>query len=183
MPTPLIIVRPDAPGATKGTLMYNALTMPCALGRAGVVAGDVKREGDGATPAGIYPLRRLWYRADKLSDEPMCALPKRIITPQDGWNDDVESANYNRPISLDPEHPPQESHEALFRADDDVYDLVVEIGYNDDPPIPGLGSAIFLHVAREGYTPTAGCVALKKEDLLTLLAMIEPTTTMRIEQE
>ena len=182
MPTTLIIVRPDGPGSTKGTLTYEQLSFPCTLGRSSIIKAEDKREGDGATPAGTYLLRRLWYRADKLSDEPMCTLPKRIITPQDGWSDDVESANYNRPISLDPEHPPQESHEALFRADDDVYDLVVEIGYNDDPPIPGLGSAIFLHVAREGYTPTAGCVALNKEDLLALLAAIESTTTIRIEQ-
>lgn len=183
MPTTLIIVRPDSPGSTKGTLTYERLSFPCALGRSGVIAAEDKREGDGATPAGTYPLRRLWYRADKLSEEPVCALPKRLITQQDGWSDDVESENYNRPIPLDSEHPPQESHESLFRPNDDLYDLIVEIGYNDDPPVPGLGSAIFLHVAREEYTPTAGCVALKKEDLLQVLAAIEPTTMMRIERD
>ena len=183
-----ILVRPDAHKATTGTVSFKGKIFPCALGRSGVIPGDAKREGDGATPSGVYPLRTLWVRRDKLQGrDPECALPERTISILDGWSDDPASPNYNRYIQLqfdissgDPKNTTPESHEVLWRLKDDLYDLIVDIGYNDDPPVPGRGSAIFLHVARPEMTPTAGCVAMKKEDLVELLAMIDADTQIEI---
>jgi len=156
-----VISDPDHP--TRGWLEIPTLGhRPCALGRGG--ARRDKHEDDGATPVGTWPLRRVWYRADRLATPPHTALPSRAIREIDAWCDDVASPDYNRHIEL----PHAARHERLWR-DDAVYDVIVELGYNDDPPIPPRGSAIFLHVARPGYTPTDGCVALALEDLLALL--------------
>ena len=144
--------------------------MRCALGRGGIV-GE-KREGDGATPAGNFPLRVVFYRADRLP-APEAGLPVKSIWETDGWCDDPESADYNRLVDLP--HPAR--HEFLWR-DDGLYDLVVVIGYNDDPPIPGRGSAIFLHLAKPDLAPTEGCVALAREDLLALLKACDAGTRL-----
>ena len=145
----------------------------CTLGRGGVTTD--KREGDGATPAGAYPLRRLLYRSDRLAP-PTNALPTSPLRPRDGWCDDPGHSAYNRPVIL----PLDASSESMWR-DDHLYDLVVVLGYNDDPVVSGLGSAIFLHVASPEYSPTEGCIALAKEDLLTVLADITPGSDIRIE--
>ncbi len=145
----------------------------CALGRGGITTA--KREGDGATPAGRWPLRRLLWRADRLA-RPATMLPCAPLWPDDGWCDDpADAANYNRPVRL----PYAGSHEALWRSDG-LYDVIGILGHNDDPPVPGLGSAIFLHVAEAGLPPTAGCVALPLADLLALLAAVRPGAAMRI---
>lgn len=136
----------------------------CALGRGGVTA--VKREGDGATPLGAWPLRRLHYRADRLVPPPT-PLPLRILREDDGWCDDPADAAYNRLIKL----PYPARHERLWR-DDALYDLVGELGYNDAPPLAGAGSAIFLHAARPDYAPTEGCVALARQDLLRAVGLL-----------
>ncbi len=153
-----------------GSLVFAGRTFSCALGKGGVSAE--KREGDGATPVGRFALRRLHYRADR-NPAPSTGLPARPIRPDDGWCDDPERPEYNRPVTL----PFAGGHERMWR-DDGLYDLVVEIGHNDDPPVPGLGSAVFIHVAKPVYLPTEGCVALAKEDLLALLA--EWTTTTEL---
>ena len=145
----------------------------CTLGRSGVTTD--KREGDGATPAGAYPLRQLLYRSDRLAP-PTNALPTSPLRPRDGWCDDPGHSAYNRPVTL----PLDASAESMWR-DDHLYDLVVVLGYNDDPVVSGLGSAIFLHVASPEYSPTEGCIALAKEDLLTVLADITPGSDIRIE--
>lgn len=145
----------------------------CTLGRGGVTTD--KREGDGATPAGAYPLRQLLYRSDRLAP-PTNALPTSPLRPRDGWCDDPGHSAYNRPVTL----PLDASSESMWR-DDHLYDLVVVLGYNDDPVVSGLGSAIFLHVASPEYSPTEGCIALAKEDLLTVLADITPGSDIRIE--
>ena len=145
----------------------------CTLGRGGVTTD--KREGDGATPAGAYPLRQLLYRPDRLA-LPTNALPTSPLQPRDGWCDDPGHSAYNRPVTL----PLDASAESMWR-DDHLYDLVVVLGYNDDPVVSGLGSAIFLHVASPEYSPTEGCIALAKEDLLTVLADITPGSYIRIE--
>ena len=145
----------------------------CTLGRGGVTTD--KREGDGATPAGAYPLRQLLYRADRLAP-PTNALPTSPLRPRDGWCDDPGHSAYNRPVTL----PLDASAESMWR-DDHLYDLVVVLGYNDAPVVFGLGSAIFLHVASPEYSPTEGCIALAKEDLLTVLADITPGSDIRIE--
>ena len=145
----------------------------CTLGRGGVTTD--KREGDGATPAGAYPLRQLLYRSDRLAP-PTNALPTSPLRPRDGWCDDPGHSAYNCPVTL----PLGASAESMWR-DDHLYDLVVVLGYNDDPVVSGLGSAKFLHVASPGYSPTEGCIALAKEDLLTVLADITPGSDIRIQ--
>jgi L,D-peptidoglycan transpeptidase YkuD (ErfK/YbiS/YcfS/YnhG family) len=140
----------------------------CALGKGGAVPAADKREGDGGTPIGDWPIRRVLYRPDKL-DKPRTSLSVAPIARDDGWCDAPGDPNYNRPVKL----PYPASHERMWR-DDDLYDLVVVLGYNDAPVVPGKGSAIFLHVARPDFGPTAGCVALAKADVLELLAKARP---------
>jgi L,D-peptidoglycan transpeptidase YkuD (ErfK/YbiS/YcfS/YnhG family) len=163
----LVLARP---GATVGRLLRgpDARPFPCALGRAGIVRADAKQEGDGGTPTGTLPLRRLLFRADRLS-RPPSTVPAEPIAPDDGWCDDAADAAYNRPVRL-PFAPnsDQPGHERLWR-EDAVYDLIGVLGWNDRPVVPGRGSAIFLHLARPGLTPTEGCVALALPDLLAIL--------------
>lgn len=142
---------------------HGAQTYPCALGKGGLLPARDKREGDGASPIGLWPLRGLYYRADR-GPRPETALPIFEITPDLGWCDDPAHGDYNRLVRLP--HPAR--HEKLWR-DDPVYDLIVTLGHNDDPPIAGMGSAIFLHVARPGYIATEGCVALGRDHLLAVL--------------
>lgn len=147
----------------------------CAIGRGGV--GESKREGDGATPIGAWPLRKVLYRPDRL-DPPATDLPLDALEPDDGWCDDPGHKDYNRPVKL----PFPASHEELWRQDR-IYDVIVVLGYNDDPPLSGAGSAIFLHVARADYGPTAGCVALAPADLLEALAAMGPGSRLRVVNE
>jgi L,D-peptidoglycan transpeptidase YkuD (ErfK/YbiS/YcfS/YnhG family) len=143
-----------------------------ALGRGGLRLD--KREGDGATPIGTWPLRWVFYRPDRLSP-PQTAVPLRPLTPSDGWCDAPASPHYNQPV----QRPFADSHEVLWR-DDAVYDLIGVLAHNDSPPVPFLGSAIFLHIARPDYAPTEGCVALAVPDLLQLLAEAPATFALRI---
>lgn len=163
-----IIVRSD------GLLTFGGLRFRCALGKGGAKPEADKREGDGATPLGRYALRQVWYRPDRLAP-PQTRLPLRALMPQDGWCDDPADPAYNRHVPL----PYAASHERLWR-DDPLYDVIVVLGHNDDPPVPGLGSAIFLHVARPDYGGTEGCVALALPDLLALLAVVPAQTAMLI---
>ena len=136
----------------------------CAVGRGGI--GDKRGEGDGTTPRGHWPLRQLYYRADRILP-PACYLVPLPIRPTDGWCDAPGDPAYNRLVAL----PYAASHEKMWRADH-LYDLVLVIGYNDDPVVPGKGSAIFLHLARPDFGPTEGCVALSKADALAALAQL-----------
>ena len=145
----------------NGRLVLRGLVFRAAIGRTGIRSD--KQEGDGATPTGVLPLRRVLYRADR-EPVPGCAVPTEPIAPTDAWCDDVTQADYNRMIRL-----PHEGHyEELWRPDN-AYDLIGVLGWNDAPVRSGLGSAIFLHVARPDYAPTEGCVALARGDLLQLL--------------
>ena len=146
-----------------GTLTWTGRRTHAALGAGGVLRH--KAEGDHGTPAGLLPLRRVLYRADRMAAPPRAAVPREALAPDDGWCDDPASADYNRMVRLP--HPAR--HEALWR-DDPLYDVVGVLGWNDCPPVPGRGSAIFLHVAIPDLAPTAGCVALRLTDLLDLLA-------------
>ena len=157
---------------SDGRLIWRGRTFRAALGAAGIRRD--KREGDGATPVGNFPLHRVLYRADRL-DRLETALPVAAIQPQDGWCDDPKDANYNRPVT----RPYPASSESLWR-EDELYDVIVLLGQNDDPVVPGAGSAIFLHVARPDFSPTEGCVALAKADLLELLTDCEPGTEIEI---
>jgi L,D-peptidoglycan transpeptidase YkuD (ErfK/YbiS/YcfS/YnhG family) len=158
----------------NGWLEFGGRTVRSALGRSGVIAAADKREGDGATPLGDWPIRRVLYRPDR-GPPPITALPLQPITPDDGWCDAPDDPAYNRPVLL----PYPASAERLWR-DDDLYDRVVVLAHNDDPPVPGLGSCIFLHVARPGYGPTEGCIALAREDLDALLALARPGDVLRV---
>lgn len=145
------------------------------IGRSGLIAAADKREGDGATPLGIWPMRRVWWREDRLDAAPITPLPLRAIRPQDGWCDAPGDPEYNRPVTL----PYAASAEEMWR-EDGLYDVVVELGHNDDPPVPGLGSAIFLHVALPGRDFTQGCVALPLPDLLVLLAALPAEAALAV---
>lgn len=144
-----------------GLLCFRGETLRCALGAGGISAA--KREGDGATPTGLLPIRRILWRADR-GPRPATSLPAEPIAPDDGWCDDPADAAYNTAIRLP--HPAR--HERLWR-DDAVYDVIGVLGWNDAPVQRGRGSAIFLQVAWPGLAPTEGCVALPKAELLRLL--------------
>jgi len=155
-----------------GRLHWSGGSAPAAVGRAGIKAD--KREGDGATPAGTYPLLSILYRPDRVV-APVSRLPVKPLAPSDGWVDEPADPNYNRPISL----PYPAGAEQMWR-EDDVYDALVVIGYNTEPVIPGAGSAIFLHIATLDLAPTAGCVAVKNEVLLGLLPRLGPGSKITI---
>jgi L,D-peptidoglycan transpeptidase YkuD (ErfK/YbiS/YcfS/YnhG family) len=145
----------------------------CAVcGRAGVRAD--KREGDGASPAGTFPLLYAYYRPDRLRP-PHSGLKMTPLRPEDGWVDDPADASYNRPVTL----PYPAHHEELWRADE-LYDLIVVIGYNTAPVVPGAGSAIFLHAARPDLAPTEGCIAIDRAVLAGLLPLLGPGSTITI---
>ncbi len=153
-----------------GRLVLAGQIYRAALGRGGVRTD--KLEGDGATPAGLLPLRRVLYRADRVPI-PRAALPREPISASDGWCDDPGHPDYNRAVQLP--HPAR--CEELWRRDA-LYDIVAVLGWNDAPVERGRGSAIFLHVARPDYAPTEGCVALAPADLTAVLAA--GTTALRV---
>ncbi len=153
---------------SDGRFAFDGDELRCAFGRGGAVEAGAKREGDGATPLGTWPLRRVLWRPDRLA-RPATALPAAPIAPDDGWSDDPADPAYNRPVT----HPHPHSAERLWR-EDGLYDVVVVLAHNDDPPAPGRGSAIFLHCAKPGFPPTEGCVALARDDLLAVLARAAP---------
>jgi L,D-peptidoglycan transpeptidase YkuD (ErfK/YbiS/YcfS/YnhG family) len=144
-----------------GLLRFHGQTLRCAIGKGGLRAD--KREGDGATPTGLLPLRRVLWRADR-GPRPVTALPCEPTAPEDGWCDDPAHRDYNRAIRLP--HPAR--HEALWR-EDAVYDVIAVLGWNDAPVQRGRGSAIFLHLARPDFAPTEGCVALAERELRRVL--------------
>lgn len=161
--------------SADGVLEIAGARFRCSLGEKGVT-GD-KREGDLKTPLGSFPLMECWYRADRL-EAPQTKLPLRIIQKDDGWCDDVKSPLYNQHVKL----PFEPSHEELWR-EDEKYDIIVTLGYNIKPLVPGKGSAIFFHVALEGYPPTQGCVGLLKRDLLEVLKSCSTETLMRVKAD
>lgn len=154
----------------KGFLIAGHAIFPCALGRSGIVAR--KREGDGGTPQARLPLRRVFFRADRMP-RPRTLLTLRAITSRDAWCDDVSDRRYNRLI----DRPPGAAEERLARTDH-LYDVIVELGWNDDPVIRGRGSAIFWHLPRAGFTPTAGCVAVERHVFQKLLPRLSRDCVM-----
>jgi L,D-peptidoglycan transpeptidase YkuD (ErfK/YbiS/YcfS/YnhG family) len=165
-------VRALGAAESRGMLQLGGLTFPCALGRGGI--SRTKREGDGATPAGSFELLHVYYRPDR-GMRPRTALPVSPLPRGAGWCDDAGHARYNRLVAL----PFSASHETLWR-DDALYDIVVVLDCNLFPAEKGKGSAIFFHLARPGYTPTEGCVALARRDMESVLARCAPGSRMRI---
>lgn len=144
---------------------WGAGARRCAVGLNDI--GEKLREGDGLTPVGRWPLRRVFYRADRM-EAPRTRLPLAEIEPDDAWCDVPGDPNYNRLVRL----PYASLDERLWRKDS-LYDLIVVVGFNDSPVVPGKGSAIFLHLARDDYGPTQGCVALSRDDLLEAVAQLD----------
>ena len=167
-----IAVRARPGQRTRGWLVAGALALPVALGRGGIKAN--KREGDGGTPRGVFRLLRLWWRADR-HPRPPTLLPARRITGDIAWCEDPRDRRYNRPFR----RAADASGDRLWR-DDRLYDLVVEIDHNTCPRVAGRGSAVFIHVARPGFRPTAGCVAMTLPRLRWLLGRVGPKTRIAI---
>lgn len=159
---------------SDGVLDIDGRLAPCVLGRSGVLPAEDKREGDGASPLGIWPIRRVLYRPDR-EPAPQTHLPLAALRPADGWCDAPGDPAYNRPVTL----PYPASAEPMWR-EDHVYDLVVVLGHNDDPPVSPMGSAIFLHLLHPEGTPTAGCVAVGRSDMLDFLAKARPGDALAI---
>jgi L,D-peptidoglycan transpeptidase YkuD (ErfK/YbiS/YcfS/YnhG family) len=157
-----------------GLLHADGRSIACSIGRSGTIAAADKREGDGATPIGAWPIRGALLRPYRVLPPGGWHLPWRWLRADDGWSDDPADAAYNRPIR----HPYPHSAEHLWR-EDGLYDLIVILGHNDSPVVPGAGSAIFLHCWRDGAS-TEGCVALPKDELLALLPQLAPGDTLTI---
>ena len=171
---PLSVARIHAAAGqrTRGWLAANGQTIPVALGRGGIRAN--KREGDGGTPKGTFRPVRLWWRADR-HPRPRTFLPVRAIGPADAWCEDPHHRHYNQPVRLD-----QDRGGDRLRRDDHLYDFIIEIDHNARPRIAGRGSAVFLHLARESFSPTAGCVSMTKAAMLRLLKRLGPETRIVI---
>lgn len=159
----------------RGKFSGHGLTCQCAIGRGGVIAADQKREGDGASPLGIWRMKRVFYRPDRVG-RPDTGLPVVPLKEADGWCDAPEHPLYNRPVTS----PFSASHEILWR-EDHVYDLIVELDHNSDPVIPALGSAVFFHLAHDDFRPTEGCVAISRENMLQVLRNSTTKTSIKIE--
>jgi L,D-peptidoglycan transpeptidase YkuD (ErfK/YbiS/YcfS/YnhG family) len=171
-PAILVKIRAAAGDPRRGWLTVDGQTVPVALGRGGIRAN--KREGDGGTPRGSFRPRRLWWRADR-HPRPQTLLPVRAIGPEDAWCEDPASRHYNRPLKLDR----GQSGDRLMR-EDHLYDFIVEIDHNRLPRIAGRGSAVFLHLARNHFGPTAGCISMTRPAMLRLLRRLGPQTQIVI---
>lgn len=171
---PLSAVRVNAAAGrpNQGWLVAGAHVLPVALGRGGIKAN--KFEGDGGTPRGIFRPVRLWWRADR-HPRPRTYLPIRAIGPSDAWSEDPADRHYNRAVK----RATGEDGDRL-RRDDHLYDFIIEIDHNTRPRIAGRGSAVFLHLARETFSPTAGCVGLTKNAMVRLLSRLGPDTKIVI---
>ena len=157
-----------------GTVTALGETVPAAFGKGGSIAAAAKREGDGATPLGIWPIRAALLRPDRMAT-PATALPWRWLRPDDGWSDGAADPAYNRPVR----HPHTHSAERLWR-DDHAYDVILILGHNDSPPTAPLGSAIFFHCAQPDRRPTEGCIAIDRNILSRWLDGMAPGDTVTI---
>lgn len=162
-------------GIAAGTISGFGETLPAVFGKGGAVAAAVKREGDGATPLGVWPVRVALLRPDRVA-APRTRLPWRWLRPEDGWSDDIGDPAYNRPVR----HPHRFGAERLWR-DDHVYDIIVVLGQNDAPPAAPLGSAIFFHLTQPDCRPTEGCVAIDAPAMIRWLDQMAPGDALRID--
>jgi L,D-peptidoglycan transpeptidase YkuD (ErfK/YbiS/YcfS/YnhG family) len=154
-------------------LKFNNIKFRCALGKSGI--GDKEIEGDNVTPRGIYRIVKIYYRKDRIKK--ITSKFKLIeITKIMGWCNDIKSKKYNQLIKL----PTKYSHEKLYRKDN-VYDLILVLNYNMNPTIKNKGSAIFIHVTKENYQSTQGCIALKKNNLIKLISKINKNIKIKID--
>ena len=171
-PLRFVQIRAAAGDRSRGWLTAGGQTIKVALGRGGIRAN--KREGDGATPRGTFRPRQLWWRADR-HPKPSTFLPVRAIGPEDAWCEDPSSRHYNQPLRL----AANDGGDRLTR-DDHLYDFIIEIDHNTRPRIADRGSAVFLHLARKDFSPTAGCVSMTRAAMLRLLKRLGPRTRIVI---
>jgi L,D-peptidoglycan transpeptidase YkuD (ErfK/YbiS/YcfS/YnhG family) len=171
-PVLAIWIRRAAGNPRRGRLVGAGISIPVALGRGGIRAN--KREGDGGTPSGSFHPQRLWWRADR-HVRPRTFLPVRAIGDQDAWCEDPRHRHYNQPIRL-----ARDSAGDRLKREDHLYDFIVEIDHNSRPRVRERGSAVFLHLARDNFGPTAGCVAMRKRAMLRLLQRLSPRTRIII---
>ncbi|MEM7652084.1 MAG: L,D-transpeptidase family protein [Pseudomonadota bacterium] len=157
-------------------MLSDGRRLRCAIGKGGFVAD--KKEGDGGTPVGSHRLLQLLYRPDRIEGSLGTELPSRPLTPSDGWCDDPDHADYNTAIHLP--HPAR--HERLWR-EDRVYDLIIVTDQNTSPVVKGAGSAIFVHLARENYAPTEGCVALNRDDFFLMLRLLTQESRLVVPED
>ena len=157
---------------SSGYLNYKNLKFRCALGGAGIKKKDI--EGDNITPKGVFKIKNIYYRADRIKNI-TTPLKKIMIKKNMGWCDDPKSNLYNKKIKL----PTKFHHEKLYRKDN-LYDIIIVIDYNMNPIVKNKGSAIFIHVADKSYKKTKGCIALKKGNLIKVLSQIKKTTKIKI---
>ena len=167
-----VLVRPAPGNPRQAIVQAGKLTFRAALGRSG--RSSRKREGDGATP--ITPMKLLYghFRGDRLS-APKTMLPMKPINDKMLWCDAPNDANYNRPVHA-PFHP---SHEKMMR-DDHLYDICLVMDWNISSRRRSRGSAIFFHLAKSGYKPTEGCIAIRLRDMQRLLPLVGPQTMVRV---
>jgi L,D-peptidoglycan transpeptidase YkuD (ErfK/YbiS/YcfS/YnhG family) len=171
-PLRAISIHAAAGNPHRGWLITGRHAIPVALGKGGIIAN--KREGDGGTPKGTFRPRRLWWRADR-HPRPQTFLAVRAIRPDDAWCEDPVSRHYNRPLKVG-----RDSQGDRLTRNDHLYDFVIEIDHNAQPRIAGRGSAVFLHLARTNFAPTAGCVSMTKSAMLHLLRQLGPDTKIII---
>ena len=159
----------------KRYLTYNQYKVKCAVGKRGI--GFKKKEGDLITPIGLYKIKYILYRKDRIK-KIQSKLKKVIIKKNMGWCDDPKSKKYNKLINF----PYDYSFEQLFKKEN-IYDIILVLNYNMRPVKKNKGSAIFIHVAKKNYRRTQGCVAVKKSDLLKILKEIKKNTKVKIEHQ
>tara|TARA_Y100001970_G_C14230649_1_gene858426 strand:- start:1077 stop:1568 length:492 start_codon:yes stop_codon:yes gene_type:complete len=156
----------------KNSLLYKGYKLKCSIGKSGIT--NFKKEGDLATPKGIFSLGLLYFREDR-NNLLKTKLKKRVIKKNMGWCDDVRSKKYNKEINF----PFKYKAEKLYRKDK-IYDIFINIKYNQSPVVKGKGSAIFLHLSNKKYNPTVGCIAIAKKDFLKILPFINKKTKIEI---
>ena len=171
-PLSSVLIRAAAGRPSNGWLVAGAQILPVALGRGGIKAN--KFEGDGGTPRGTFRPVRLWWRNDR-HPRPKTHLPTRAIRLTDAWSEDPADRHYNKAVK----RAPGDDGDRLMRADH-LYDFIVEIDHNTRPRVASRGSAVFLHLARENFSPTAGCVGLTQHAMLRLLSRLGPQTKIVI---
>ncbi len=159
----------------KKYLTFDNYKAKCAIGKRGI--GNKKKEGDLITPKGIYKVKYVLYRKDRVK-KIKTKLKKVIIRKNMGWCDDVRSRQYNKIIKL----PSNYSYEKLYKKEN-IYDIILVLNYNMNPIIRNKGSAIFIHVSKKNYKKTEGCVALKKKHLIKILKELKNNTSVKIEAQ
>ena len=156
----------------KKKLIFNHYRIKCAVGKRGI--GIKKKEGDFVTPIGLFKIKYILYRKDRVKN--LKTLLKKIpITKKIGWCDDPKSKKYNQLVKISNKY----SFEKLYKVDN-VYDIIIVLNYNMNPIRKNKGSAIFIHIAKKDYKRTEGCVAIRKIDLLKVIKDLKKNTRVKI---